>query len=68
VRISEAYGNRVQMFEFQYRDTNGWQTIFNGGTLGENFQHDFMPVTAKEFRLKIFDATAGPTINEIELK
>jgi alpha-L-fucosidase len=68
VRISEAYGDRVQKFEFQCRNKDGWQTILSGSTLGENFQHDFMAVTAKEFRLEILDATSGPTINEIELE
>ncbi len=67
MRISEAYPNRVQQFEFQYRDGDGWKTIFAGTTLGDNFQKSFEPVTAREFRLNILDATAGPTINEIEL-
>jgi alpha-L-fucosidase len=67
VRISEAYANRVQKFEFQYRDGNDWKTIFDGTTLGDNFQKSFGPVTAREFRLAILDATKGPTINEIEL-
>jgi alpha-L-fucosidase len=68
VRISEAYANRVQKFDFQYRDGSDWKTIFEGTTLGENFQQNFPPVTAQEFRLNILDATVGPTINEIELK
>jgi alpha-L-fucosidase len=67
VRISEAYAGRVQKFEFQYRDGGDWKTIFNGTTLGANFQKDFPPVTAQEFRLNILAASKGPTINEIEL-
>jgi alpha-L-fucosidase len=67
VLISEAYPNRVQIFEFQYRDGDDWKNIFNGTTLGDNFQKSFEPVTAREFRLNILDATDGPTINEIEL-
>jgi alpha-L-fucosidase len=67
VRISEAYPNRVQQFTFQCRDGNDWKTIFAGTTLGENYQKSFEPVTAREFRLNVLDATQGPTINEIEL-
>ena len=67
VRISEAYPNRVQQFAFQYRDGDEWKTIFAGTTLGDNYQKSFEPVTAREFRLNVLDATHGPTINEIEL-
>jgi alpha-L-fucosidase len=68
VHISEAYPNRVQKFELQYRAGDDWKTIFAGTTLGADFQKDFPPVTAQEFRLNILDATQGPTINEIELQ
>jgi len=68
LRVSEAYAGRVQKFELQYRDGSDWKTVLGGTTLGENFQKDFAPVTAREFRLNILDATVGPTINEIELK
>ena len=37
-----------------------------GTTLGRGFQKQFPPVTAREFRLNILDATDGPTISEIE--
>ena len=66
VSISESY-DRVQKFEFQYRAGADWKTIFSGTTVGEQFQRKFAPVTAREFRLNILDATEGPTINEIEL-
>jgi alpha-L-fucosidase len=67
VRISEAYPERVQKFELQSRDGGEWRTIFAGTTLGADFERAFGPVTAREFRLNILDATEGPTINEIEL-
>lgn len=66
VSISESY-DRVQKFEFQYREGADWKTIFSGTTVGEQFHRKFAPVTAREFRLNILDATEGPTINEIEL-
>lgn len=67
VAISEAYPERVQKFEFQYRAGEEWKTIFSGTTLGKQFEKHFTPVTAREFRLNILDATDGPTIYEIEL-
>ncbi len=66
VRISEASPNRVKQFAFQYRDGDDWKTIFTGTALGDDFQRTFAPVTAREFRLNILDASEGPTINEIE--
>lgn len=67
VRIEEAIGERVQKFEFQYRDGTEWKTIFAGTKLGQGFQQKFEPVKAREFRLNIFDATDGPTMTDIEL-
>ncbi len=67
VRISEAYPDRVQRFEFQYRDGDDWKTIFSGTTLGGDFQKSFAPVSANGFRLNILDASAAPTISEITL-
>ena len=68
VRIHEAvpYDDRVQKFEFQYRDGGEWKTIFAGTRLGANFEQKFEPCAAREFRLKILDATEGPTFSEIE--
>ncbi|HWX20769.1 MAG TPA: alpha-L-fucosidase [Candidatus Binatia bacterium] len=67
VKISEAY-NRVRKFELQRRDEGNWKTILEGTTLGSNFQQEFAPVTGREFRLRVLDATEGPTINEMELQ
>ncbi|MGH7992948.1 MAG: alpha-L-fucosidase, partial [Limisphaerales bacterium] len=67
VHISEAYANRVNEFQLQYRHDGGWKTIFSGTTLGEAYEKRFAPVTAQDFRLNILDASIGPTINEIEL-
>jgi alpha-L-fucosidase len=66
VSISE-YLDRVQKFEFQYRAGADWKTIFTGSKIGGQFHQKFAPVTAREFRLNILDATEGPTINEIKL-
>ncbi len=57
----------MKAFEFQQRTEAGWKTIFSGTRLGRSFQKQFEPVTAREFRLNILDASEGPTISEIEL-
>jgi alpha-L-fucosidase len=68
VRIEEAVGERVQKFEFQYRDAGQWKTIYSGTKIGRWHQQKLdSPVTAREFRLNILDATDGPTIADIEL-
>ena len=67
VKIREAY-DRVRKFEFQRRDGDVWKTIFRGTKLGSDFHHEFTPVTGREFRLRVLDATDGPTIDEIELQ
>jgi alpha-L-fucosidase len=69
VHIQEAvpYTGRVAKFEFQYRLNGAWETIFTGDVVGADFQKEFAPVTAREFRLNILDATEGPTIAEIKL-
>lgn len=67
VRIHEEYAGRVQRFEFQRREGAEWTTIFSGRTLGEDFSRQFPPITARELRLNILEATEGPTLSEIEL-
>lgn len=67
VRITEAIGERVRRFEFQYRNGDRWSTIFAGEKIGRTFTKAFPPVTAREFRLNILEAHEGPTIAEIEL-
>ena len=67
IQESKPYAGRVTKFEFQYRDGDVWKTIFSGAKIGARFQKTFTPVTAREFRLNILDATEGPTLSEIEL-
>lgn len=67
IRVEEAIAGRVRRFEFQYREGETWKTIFTGTQLGRWFQKRFAPVTAREFRLNILEASEGPTIADIEL-
>ncbi|MDO8540889.1 MAG: alpha-L-fucosidase [Opitutaceae bacterium] len=67
VRLNEAVAERVKKFELQYRVGDAWKTIFAGDKIGRAFNRTFPPVTAREYRLNILEATDGPTIAEIEL-
>lgn len=67
VAIHEAYAGRVKQFEFQSRNGGEWQTVFAGTTLGAEFTRRFPAVTAREVRLRISEATDGPTLTEIRL-
>jgi alpha-L-fucosidase len=66
VKINEAY-DRVQEFELQYKDDGQWKTFINGTKIGQSYVTEFEPVTAKQIRLNILDATDGPTIWEFQL-
>lgn len=67
VRIDEAYGKRIQHYEFQIKEGNDWKTVFEGTTVGPGFSRKFPAVTAKEIRLNIRESVEGPTITEIRL-
>ena len=66
VKISEAY-DRVRKFELQYKNEGQWKTFAHGTIIGSEYVKDFGPVTAKEVRLNILDATEGPTIWEFQV-
>lgn len=67
IRIEEAVAERVRRFALQVRDGGSWRQVFAGTTIGRWFQQQFPPVTGREFRLEILEATDGPTIADIEL-
>jgi len=69
VEIHEAYGTRVQKFEFQVKgtDTSDWVTVASGRVVGPDFTANFSPVFATSIRLNVLDATDPPTISEIKV-
>lgn len=67
IHVVEACPNRVQKFELQYLAADHWKPLLAGMTLGADFNADFAPATARDFRLNILEATEGPTISEIKL-
>jgi alpha-L-fucosidase len=67
VMVSEAY-DRVRRFELQYKTGQAWKTILAGTRIGEKYARAFEPVRARRVRLRILEATDGPTIWEFQLK
>jgi alpha-L-fucosidase len=69
IGINEAYP-RIQSFELQTKDANNeWKTFYQGTTIGTNFKTPPLasPLTAKEIRLNILDASDSPTISELKI-
>ena len=66
VKIAEAY-DRVQRFELQYKNSSQWKTFARGTKIGTAYSKAFEPVTARQVRLNILEATDGPTIWEFQL-
>jgi len=65
-KISEAF-DRVREFELQYKDNDQWMTFARGKKIGPDYTTGFKPISAKEVRLNILDATDGPTIWEFQI-
>jgi len=65
--ISEAYAPRVQKFELQAKEGDGWKTFAQGNRIGDEGLLRFDPVTAQVVRLNILEASEGPTIWEFQL-
>ena len=65
--LAEAFPERVRRFELQWLDGTEWKTICTGDTIGEWWTRRFNPVTARQVRLNILEATEGPTIWEFQL-
>ena len=67
VLIDEAYEGRVRKFELQAKEGDVWKTVLSGTAVGRNFSGAFPPVTTRQVRLNIIEATEGPTIWEFQL-
>jgi alpha-L-fucosidase len=70
IEIDEAYAesaSRVRKFELQKKTGDAWVTFHTGTTLGAHFQASFTPVSTREIRLRILDASNGPTLSEVRL-
>jgi alpha-L-fucosidase len=64
--INEEGWNRIEEFELQAWDGQGWRT-FAAGTRVGRLELAFAPVTARRVRLNILKANNVPTIWEVQL-
>lgn len=64
--LREEY-DRVKKYELQILRGDTWETFYKGDTLGEKKTLSFDPVTARQVRLNIMDASDGPTIWEFQI-
>jgi alpha-L-fucosidase len=65
--VKELAFPRTQQFVIQYKAGNAWKPLVAGQTLNGEKTFDFVPVTARQFRLHILKANEVPTIEEFEL-
>ncbi|MCX6872408.1 MAG: alpha-L-fucosidase [Verrucomicrobia bacterium] len=62
--ISELQYPRTRQFAVEYLDGQTWKPLAKGTTIEGTKVLDFAPVTARQFRLNILEATEVPTIEE----
>ncbi len=64
--MSEPYG-RVQKFAIEVNENGRWRPVYQGKTIGEDFEARFPGVTARQVRLNLLETTDGPSIWEFQL-
>ena len=66
VAIDECvdFGPRVRRFEVQVKEEEAWKSVLTGAAIGAGFEKQISPVTARFVRLRVLDASDGPTIRE----
>ncbi|MFM7182457.1 MAG: discoidin domain-containing protein [Verrucomicrobiales bacterium] len=66
--IDKGMRARVLGFQIEIKDGNQWKPIYHGKGIGE---HKICPfpsaIRARFFRIRITDATDGPTLQEVRL-
>ncbi|MEA3226193.1 MAG: discoidin domain-containing protein [Planctomycetota bacterium] len=66
VVISEGW-DRIRKFQLQYESDGEWRIFLEGTLVGQDYEKQFKPVTARRVRLNILEATDGPTLWEFQL-
>jgi len=67
VYIDERQWNRVRRFELQVNQNGQWRTVLTGTTIGADYTATFKPVLTRRVRLRVLEATNGPTLYEFQL-
>jgi len=63
--ISE--GERVREFVLEGKAKNGWQTLFEGSSIGHKFIHAFKDIEVSQIRLTIKESKGEPMIQSFEV-
>ncbi len=58
---------RTQQFAIEYKDSGSWKAVVTGTTIAGSKVFEFPPVSARFFRLHIFQANEVPTFEEFQL-
>ena len=62
-----ASGERVRKFTIQGKTKEGWQTLFEGSSIGHKFIHVFDGVEISRIRLNIKESIGEPIIKSFEI-
>ena len=65
--VDQGMPARVRGFVIEARAGDAWETRFEGREVGEFLRCDFAPIQARYLRLRITDATEGPTLREVRI-
>lgn len=60
-------GERVRKFTLEGKTKNGWQTLFEGSSIGHKFIHVFDEIEVSHIRLKIIESIGEPMIQSFEI-
>jgi hypothetical protein len=61
------FGNRINGYQIQHWNGNGWMTDVNGGTMGSYTSDAFATVTSSKVRLLMTNFISSPSIYEFEV-
>ena len=65
--IMEEGFKRIEKFAIEYKKGDAWVPVASGTTIGGTKTFTFEPVTARQFRLNVLEASGVPTFEEFQL-
>jgi alpha-L-fucosidase len=60
-------GERIRKFIVEAKTDKGWQTLFDGSSIGHKFIYTFVDIETSKVRLRIKEAIGEPTIKNFEI-
>ncbi len=62
-----AQGERIRKFRLVTKTNNGWQTLFEGSSIGHKFIHKFDNIEISQLRLIVKESIGEPLIKSFEV-